>query len=574
MVRIIVFLVLTGAAGLAAAWIADQNGDVSLVWNGWRISATLPVAVLGLGLAVATLIAAWSIISGLLRLPRRMRMANRARSEARGRDAIARGLIAIGAGDEAAARRHAGVAAKHASENPLMLMLAAQSAQLSGDRDGAHRAFYAMAEREDTRLLGLRGLFIEAQRNDDPLGAVAAAEEALKASPQAAWASHAVLGFHCAQGDWTAALSIVERNAASGAIDKAQYRRQRAVLLTARALELETGDRDASRNTIMEAVKLAPTLIPAATLAAKFLSESQQTRKAMQIIETAWLAQPHPDLADAYAHVRLGDSALERLRRIERLADKTPGHVEGALGIARVAADAREFSRARAALASLIDAPTQRVALLMAEIERGENDDEGAARAWTLRAVRAGLDPAWTADGFVSDRWRPVSPVTGRLDAFQWIVPVAALPSSSATMEAERMTAVRAEKPAMLAPASTAQPADAVPAEAPPVTTEKAPPVAETPIPVFRPRAAGPNVAKLRPITPIPAVIPLVRAPDDPGVPDTPDDQDFAERSDPATALLHPPPQGEGGAKSQCTRRGIRFLPTRASPDIRTPSKA
>src|SRR5436190_5053723 len=124
-----------------------------------------------------------------------------------------------------------------------MLMLAAQSAQLSGDRDGAHRAFYAMAEREETRLLGLRGLFIEAQRNDDPLQAVAAAEEALKVSPSAAWASHAVLGFRCAQGDWTGALAIVERNSSSGAIDRAQYRRQRAVLLTARALE--TTDRDA-----------------------------------------------------------------------------------------------------------------------------------------------------------------------------------------------------------------------------------------------------------------------------------------------------------------------------------------
>ncbi len=42
------------------------------------------------------------------------------------------------------------------------------------------------------------------------------------------------------------------------------------------------------------------------------------------------------------------------------------------------------------------------------------------------------LDPVWTADGYVSDRWRPVSPVTGRLDAFQWLTPVAALPSDKA----------------------------------------------------------------------------------------------------------------------------------------------
>lgn len=545
MIRIIFFLLLIGAAGLGAAWIADQNGDLTLVWDGWRVSTTLAVAVLGFAVAVAAALVLWSIVTGVLRLPRRMREASRARSEARGRDAIAKGLIAIGAGDQDAARRHAGVAARHAGNDPLTLMLAAQTAQMAGDRSGANRAFYAMAEREDTRLLGLRGLFIEAQRNDDPLAAVAAAEEALKVTPGATWASHAVLGFRCAQGDWTGALNLVERNYASGAIDKAQYRRQRAVLLTARALELEMSDRDAARDAAMEAVKLAPTLIPAATLAAKFLSESQQTRRAMGIIEAAWKAQPHPDLADAYAHVRLGDSALERLRRMERLADTTPGHVEGALGIARVAADAREYARARAVLAPLIDAPSQRVALLMAEIERGEHDDEGAARAWTLRAVHAAFDPEWTADGYVSDRWRPVSPVSGRLDAFQWMVPVAALPSSGSVTDMARAIPIppRPTPPVEPAPpvmkeiASSPPPAaDAAPAQqdnVKPDTETRAdappspPPEPAAEVPVFRPRT-GPDF-RPRPATqPIPAVIPLVRAPDDPGVTDGVEEDDYS----------------------------------------------
>src|SRR4029077_18875765 len=128
-------------------------------------------------------------------------------------------------------------------------------------------------------------------------------------------------------------------------------------------------------------------------------------------------------------HVKLGDSARQRLVRVETLAAKTPGHIEGALAIARAAIDASEFAKAREALAPFVTSPTQRVALLMSEIERTEHGDGGRARAWTLRAVRARHDPAWTADGYVSDRWRPVSPVTGQLDAFQWQTPVAALPS-------------------------------------------------------------------------------------------------------------------------------------------------
>ncbi len=258
------------------------------------------------------------------------------------------------------------------------------------------------------------------------------AEEALKLAPSSTWASHAVLGFRCAKGDWTGALAILEANYASKLIDKATYRRQRGVLLTARALELESVDRDLSRDSVMEAIKLAPTLVPAAVLAGKYESEAHQVRRSMRIVETAWLAQPHPDLADAYAHVKLGDSARQRLVRVETLAAKAPGHIEGALAIARAAIDATEFARAREALAPFIDAPTQRVAMLMAEIERTEHGDSGRARAWTLRAVRALHDPVWTADGYVSSTWRPVSPVSGRLDAFQWQTPVAALPSDKA----------------------------------------------------------------------------------------------------------------------------------------------
>jgi HemY protein len=79
------------------------------------------------------------------------------------------------------------------------------------------------------------------------------------------------------------------------------------------------------------------------------------------------------------------------------------------------------------ALASFIAAPTQGVASLMAEIEEGQSGDQGKAREWLSRAVRAPRDPAWTADGITADEWEPTSPLTGKLDAFEWKVPVSAV---------------------------------------------------------------------------------------------------------------------------------------------------
>jgi HemY protein len=576
--------VLIALASVGAAWVADQP-ELVLTWGGWRARLDPLASVLALGLVVIAAMLAWAIVRGLWRTPERLRRNRRERRQARGRHAITQGLLAIGHGDSAAARAHADVARRHAAHDPLALLLHAQSAQLDGDRDGARRAFHAMAEREDTRLLGLRGLFIEAQRADDPAAAATIAEEALKTAPASTWASQAVLGFRCAKGDWTGALSILDNNLASGLVDRAAYRRQRGVLLTARALELENHHRDLSRESAMEAIKLAPTLVPAAVLASKYQSEAHQIRRSMRIVEAAWLANPHPDLADAYAHVKLGDSARQRLVRVETLAQKAPGHFESALAVARAAIDASEFARAREALAPLIAAPTQRVAMLMAEIERTEHGDSGRARAWTLRAVRAAHDPVWTADGYVSDRWRPVSPVTGRLDAFQWQTPLAALPSDkTATIESSAFTE------AMLAPRRVEPPRPAEPRDAPvetppaaPAAQDNSPTVSPEPVttPTPAPTAPAPVVAEPAPLPPTPVapvtspsiaanapltnpveapppvepaapapppplfrprpdlaktanapelILPIVRAPDDPGIDDDPLTDEFAER--------------------------------------------
>lgn len=528
MIRIILFLFLVGAVALGLAIVADQGGDVSLQWSVWRIDTSVPVFVLALVLAIFTVLLLWSVLRGIWRTPGRIRNARRERRHAKGRHAITQGLIAIGTGDHFAARHHADVARRLAHQDPLALLLHAQSAQLNGDRDGAQRAFHTLAEREDTRVLGLRGLFIEAQRRDDPFTAVAMAEEALKTAPASAWASHAVLGFRCSRGDWDGALQILENDLASGLIDPSPYKRQRGVLLTARALDLETADRDKARESAMEAVKLAPTLVPAATLAAKFLSESNQARRAMRVVETAWAAQPHPDLADAYAHLRLGDSAVQRLSRVEILAAKSPGHIEGALAVARAAIDASDFAKARDALKPFADAPTQRVALLMAELERTEHGDSGRARAWMLRAVRAAHDPVWTADGYVSDRWRPVSPVSGRIDAFQWLTPLAALPSDkSSAIDAEIADDPMLEPPRMELPSAPKTSQDNSP-EAAPALLEAPPPSAVAPVvpPVFRPRREIEKIDSAR----LPPVIPIVRAPDDPGVADdAPPDDEFTD---------------------------------------------
>ncbi|PSC04718.1 hypothetical protein SLNSH_11470, partial [Alsobacter soli] len=150
-----------------------------------------------------------------------------------------------------------------------------------------------------------------------------------------------------------------------------------------------------------------------------------ELRRASKAVEHAWThAGGHPDLAAAYLDVRPGDSARDRLARAERLHALRPHDPEGRLAVAGAALGAHDYARARKALAPLLEGrPGTRVCLLMADLEEADGS-AGGVREWLARASRAPRDPAWIADGVIADRWAPVSPVTGRLDAFTWGTPV------------------------------------------------------------------------------------------------------------------------------------------------------
>ncbi len=156
-----------------------------ITWQKLRIETSLMVLVVAVAAVAALTVLLWSILRAILRSPETLRFYLRMRRGMRGYHAVSQGLIAVGSGDARAARRFADEAARIAPNEPLTLLLGAQASQLSGDRDAAERTFHAMAARDDTRLLGLHGLYIEAQRRNDGAAAKLYAEEAAEGAARA-----------------------------------------------------------------------------------------------------------------------------------------------------------------------------------------------------------------------------------------------------------------------------------------------------------------------------------------------------------------------------------------------------
>ncbi len=431
MFRVVLFLVAVVASATGLSWLADRPGNLVLNWEGYEIETSVFRAVVLFAFLIGLAIFAWSIFRQIWTTPASVGRYFTRRRQERGLDALSSGMIAIGAGDKKLALRYAGEARKTLPNEPLTHLLRAQAAQLSGDRATSRRIFEAMLASPDTEQLGLRGLFLEAQRESEHEAASQFAARALELNPKLTWPFESLFELQCKGSEWAGALKSLATGYKNGQIEKADSDRRRAVLLTAQALAIEVTNGQTALDLAMEAHNLAPDLIPAAAVAGRQLASRGSTPKAAKVIERTWKQSPHPDLAVVYAFARPGDSPRDRLDRIKRLARTAPHSAEGPIAIANAAVDARNWDDARAALAPLLESRlSPRVCTLMARIEGGERQNAGAVREWLARAVTAPRDPAWTADGMVSDSWAPISPVTGALDAFQWKVPLEATPGT------------------------------------------------------------------------------------------------------------------------------------------------
>lgn len=467
MLRILAFFAVVLAAGLGFAWLADNPGSVLISWRGQELATSFMVFLLAAILTIGAAVLLFWLLSHFFAAPDRIGRYFGRRKREKGYRALSAGILAAGAGDAQTARRMVLKSEKWLSSRrePLIRFLDAQTAMIEGDHQRARRVFESMEKDPSTRLLALRGLYLESERVNDPVAARRYAEQAVRIAPTVPWAGSAVLELKAKEGDFDGALDVLSAQRQSRLVERTEGHRLRAVLLAAKASSLEASDPTNAGAAARQAQKLAPDLVPAALVAARAAIRLDDPRRATKVLETAWKASAHPEIGDLYVRVRPADGPAERLRRAKRLQSLQPTSAEAHVLVARAALDARDFALARKeAEAAAAKAPRESVFLLLADIEEADGNNLGRVRTYMSRAIAAEKDPIWVADGVSSAEWLPVSPVTGRIDAFKWAVPSehrvgpprplpVPVADDAEIMEAE--AAPRASRPAVDATTST-----------------------------------------------------------------------------------------------------------------------
>ena len=453
MIRTIFYLLLVGAVMAAVAWLASYPGEVTVVWQGWRIDASVGVLgaiVLAVALAAALLTRFWV---ALVTAPRRWARWRRERRLRSGYAALSAGLVAVAAGDAANARRAAKRAGRLLGAPPLTLLLTAQSAQLAGDEASAQRHFLAMTKQPETEFLGLRGLLARAMRDRDWPRAIDFARRARALRPDTPWVLTTLLELQTRAADWEGAADTLAQAAAARALPPTELNRHQAsVYLELSSVAARDGRAADALRYAKRAYKADPDHPATAAWFAELLLEAGRRRRATKLIEFEWTRHPHPDLAAAYRRARAPATALAWVGDAESLAAVAPAHSDSHRLLGEAALEAGLWGEARkhftAAIHAAGDAPPAILCRKMAEVEERDSGDQAAARRWLTLAAEAHPDARWVCDacGVPHAKWRPVCARCGSFDRIVWRMLDRPLPVSGPAV-ASRLSAPLGEPP-------------------------------------------------------------------------------------------------------------------------------
>ncbi|ALG88839.1 MULTISPECIES: heme biosynthesis protein HemY [Actibacterium] len=431
LLKILLFVVLVAGLTLGAGFLMEIDTGLRIAFAGWEFTLGPLQAVI---VALLLLVLIWAVLKlagflvALLRFvmgdeTALSRYFNRNR-ERRGFKALADSMMALASGDGREAMTKAARAERLLHRPELTNLLTAQAAELAGDRKKAQEVYKQLLSDDRTRFVGIRGIMKQKLAEGDTDTALKLAEKAFALKPGHVETQDTLLRLQAEHADWVGARKTLNAKLKHGALPRDVHKRRDAVLALSGARDvLAEGKTIEAREAAVEANRLSPDLIPAAAMAARTYIEQGKPRYAARVLKKAWEAQPHPELATAFAEIKPDESPAERVKRFRALTSLAPDHPETRMLLAELHIAAEDFPEARKALGNLAETdPTARALTLMAAIERGQGADDSVVRGWLTRALTASRGPQWICDncGTVHAAWAPICGQCGSFDTLSW----------------------------------------------------------------------------------------------------------------------------------------------------------
>lgn len=381
---------------LAALWFVENDGSIVVEWMGYRIQTSVMFAILFIIITIVTCTLFLQIILWLKSAPKRYRKSLKDKKLNRGLTALTQGFAAIAAGDIKQARTLTSRATHDLDNMPITKLLAAQTAQLEGNRELTKEHYTSMLSNKETEIIAIKGLLLEAKQDNDISKALFLAEKAYALRPDSDWVILILLELSKKLKRWQTAEDMTRKALKYKLITRENYNRTIGLLSFAKYKEQFRAGSNSSEDDIKSAYKLAPEFIPVVIAYVDTLVMQDKMRKAIKILENLWCKSPHPDIASAYMEIYTDIDDEENIEKAKRLLQLANGHPEGHIIIASTLLKAGQFGNARHHLKTALSfGETKTICHLMAELENKERAKHEIIHYWQERANHANDLSIW-----------------------------------------------------------------------------------------------------------------------------------------------------------------------------------
>lgn len=431
LIKIVLFIAVVAALAWEADFLLESSGGMQLTIMGTEYSFAPLQSVIVIGILVflvwlllkifALLVATWKFLNGDETALSRYFDRNR---ERKGLDALSEGMMALASGEGKIAMVKAAKAAKYLDIPNVTNLLTAQAAEMTGDRRTAEETYRRLVEDEQTRFVGVRGIMKQKLADGDTETALKLAEKAFRLKPKHEETGDVLLQLQAGKEDWTGARKTLNAKLQNGQLPRDVHKRRDAMLALSEAKDiLADGKTIEAREAAIEANRLSPDLIPAAVMAAHGYIDQEKQRYATRLLTKTWEAQPHPELAAAFAAIEPDENPQERIKRFTAFTKTQPDHPETKMLMSELHIANEDFPSARRALGDLFESdPTARSVTLMAAIERGEGASDAIVKGWLARALSASRGPQWICEScqHIHAEWTPICTNCKSFDTLAW----------------------------------------------------------------------------------------------------------------------------------------------------------
>ncbi len=405
-------------------WIMSFEQRVDFFWEGIIFTSKISSIIFISVFLIVLILIIYRIYIFFRQSPKKIRNSMVINNYNKGITSIVKAIAAMSNNDDKELIVQANRIDNYLKDNPISLILKAESAKKAKKNDIAEKYYNQMLQLSDTKIIGFRGLLEQNLKKQDFHHALIYAEEIYKINYKLEWIFETIIQIIVKTQNWQKLIEINKDAYYKKIISKKEFQETNSSANYEIAIIKESFSSQEAINLLSIANNDRPNYPPIVKKFSSLLINNNEFTKAKKLILKCWANFPHQMLFDEYVNISRNENT-NIINNVSKLIKNNPNEYDSIIAMAKAHILEKNWERAKNLMKPLLSSkPSKTVCEVMHDIELGMSGNAQKANSWKNRILMGDYEKTWVCKytGYIQDNWSPVSE-GGFLNSLEWTWP-------------------------------------------------------------------------------------------------------------------------------------------------------